>query len=696
MRTYDVAMNLNAPHSLYPRLLAPLDLGFTTLKNRVLMGSMHTGLEEGRDLTRLAAYFRERAEGEVGLMVTGGFAPNIAGWTKPFAGTLSSSRAAKRHRVVTDAVHSAGGKIALQILHTGRYAYHPLAVAPTRLKSPITPFTPFELSSSGVERQIRAFVNCARLAREAGYDGVEIMGSEGYLINQFLSKATNHRDDEWGGDYSNRMRLPLEIVQRTREATGKDFIIIYRLSMIDLVPGGSSWDEIVTLGKAVATGGASIINTGIGWHEARVPTIATSVPRAAFAWVTQKMKAEFAASGITTPLVTSNRINTPEVAEQVLSDGCADMVSMARPLLADPHFVKKARLSQVDQINTCIACNQACLDHAFKNKLASCLVNPRACHETELVYRPISAIGAKKRIAVVGAGPAGLTAATVLAERGHAVSLFDAASELGGQLNMAKQVPGKEEFHDMLRYFKKRVEVTGVDLHLGKRVAASDVKDFDEVIIATGVLPRDPKIAGQDHPKVLSYIEVLRERKPVGKRVAIVGAGGIGFDVAEFLVTDGHSTTTNLKEWQAEWGVTDPAAAAGGLSPEGAKAEPPARQITLLQRKEGKLGEGLGKTTGWIHRTALKMKQVRMVGGVNYERIGDEGLMVSDGEKRENPRWIEADTIVLCAGQLPLRALADDLQALGKTAHVIGGAKEAGELDAKRAIDQAARLAASL
>jgi 2,4-dienoyl-CoA reductase (NADPH2) len=693
------AMNSNTAspaHALYPRLLAPLDLGFTTLKNRVLMGSMHTGLEEGRDLSRLAAYFRERAEGEVGLMVTGGFAPNIAGWTKPFAGTLSTSRAAKRHRVVTDAVHEAGGKIALQILHTGRYAYHPLAVAPTRLKSPITPFTPFELSSGGVERQIRAFVNCAAKAREAGYDGVEIMGSEGYLINQFLSKATNQRDDEWGGDYSNRMRLPLEIVQRTREAVGKDFIIIYRLSMIDLVPGGSSWDEIVTLGKAVAQGGASIINTGIGWHEARVPTIATSVPRAAFAWVTQKMKAEFAASGITTPLVTSNRINTPEVAEQVLSDGCADMVSMARPLLADAHFVKKARLAQSDQINTCIACNQACLDHAFKNKLASCLVNPRACHETELVYRPISANGAKKRVAVVGAGPAGLTAATVLAERGHAVSLFDAASEIGGQLNMAKQVPGKEEFHEMLRYFKRRVEVTGVDLQLGKKVAASDLKDFDEVIIATGVLPRDPKIAGQDHAKVLSYIEVLREKKPVGKRVAIIGAGGIGFDVAEFLVTDGHSTTTNLPEWQAEWGVTDPAAVPGGLAAAGPQVEPPARQITLLQRKEGKLGENLGKTTGWIHRTALKMKQVRMVGGVNYERIGDEGLMVSDGEKRENQRWIEADTIVLCAGQLPLRTLADELQAMGKTAHVIGGAKEAGELDAKRAIDQAARLAASL
>jgi 2,4-dienoyl-CoA reductase (NADPH2) len=690
------AMNTStasSSHALYPRLLSPLDLGFTTLKNRVLMGSMHTGLEDGRDLSRLAAYFRERAEGEVGLMVTGGFAPNIAGWTKPFAGTLSSSRSAKRHKLVTDAVHEAGGKIALQILHTGRYAYHPLAVAPSRIKAPISPFTPFELSSSGVERQIKAFVNCAQKAREADYDGVEIMGSEGYFINQFLSKATNQREDEWGGDYSNRMRLPVEIVQRTREAVGKDFIIIYRLSMIDLVPGGSSWDEIVTLGKAVATGGASIINTGIGWHEARVPTIATSVPRAAFAWVTQKMKQEFASQGITTPLVTSNRINTPEVAEQVLAEGCADMVSMARPLLADPHFVKKARLQQADQINTCIACNQACLDHVFKNKLSSCLVNPRACHETELVYRPTSA---KKRIAVVGAGPAGLTAATVLAERGHAVSLFDAASEIGGQLNMAKQIPGKEEFHEMLRYFKRRVEVTGVDLRLGQSVAASDVRDFDEVIIATGVLPRDPKIPGQEHPKVLSYIDVLRGKKPVGQRVAIIGAGGIGFDVAEYLVTGGHSTTTNLKEWQAEWGVTDPAAAPGGLAASGPQLEPPARQITLLQRKEGKLGENLGKTTGWIHRTALKMRQVRMVGSVNYERIGDEGLLVSEGEKRENQRWIEADTIVLCAGQLPLHSLADELQTLGITAHVIGGAKEAGELDAKRAIDQAARLAARL
>ena len=681
---------------MYPHLLAPLDLGFTRIKNRVLMGSMHTGLEDGRDLSRLAAYFRERAEGDVGLIVTGGFAPNIVGWAKPFAGMMSTSGAARRHRVVTQAVHAAGGKIALQILHTGRYAFHPLAVAPSRLKAPISPFTPFELSSRGVERQIRAFVNCAVKAREAGYDGVEIMGSEGYLINQFLSRQTNQRSDEWGGDYSQRMRLPLEIVARTREAVGPDFILIYRLSMIDLVPGGSSWDEVVTLGKAVARGGATLINTGIGWHEARVPTIATSVPRAAFAWVTQKMRAEFAAAGIHTPLVASNRINTPEVAEQLLADGFADMVSMARPLLADPHFVKKAAAGQADQINTCIACNQACLDHIFKNRLTSCLVNPRACHETELVYRPIASAAARQRFAVVGAGPAGLTAATVLAERGHEVHLFDAASELGGQLNMAKVVPGKEEFHEMLRYLRRQVEVTGVQLHLGQRVQAPDLQGYDQVIIATGVVPRNPGIPGQDHPKVLSYIDVLRHRKPVGPRVAVIGAGGIGFDVAEFLVSEGHSTTTDLPAWQAEWGVTDPALAVGGLNPAGPQATPPGRQVTLLQRKAGKLGEGLGKTTGWIHRTALKMKRVTMIGGVNYERISDEGLLVSDGEKRENLRWIACDTVVLCAGQLPLRELADALIAQGQQVHLIGGAHEAGELDAKRAIDQAARLAAAL
>ena len=683
-------MTMTSP---YPHLLAPLDLGFTTLKNRVLMGSMHTGLEDGRDLSKLAAYFRERAEGDVGLIVTGGFAPNMAGWVKPFAGTMSTSGAARRHQVVTRAVHEAGGKIAMQILHTGRYAYHPLAVAPSRIQSPISMFKPFALSASGVERQIRAFVNCAIKAREAGYDGVEIMGSEGYFINQFLAKHTNQRTDQWGGDYSNRMRLPVEIVERTRKAVGKDFIIIYRLSMIDLVPDGSTWDEVVMLGKAIANGGANILNTGIGWHEARVPTIATSVPRRAFAWVTQKMKAELMAAGLNVPLVTSNRINTPEVAEAVLAEGCADMVSMARPLLADPFFVKKASQGKADEINTCIACNQACLDHIFRNKLTSCLVNPRACHETELVYRPTPN---KRRMAVVGAGPAGLTAATLLAERGHHVDLFDAAAEIGGQLNMAKQVPGKEEFHEMLRYFDKRVALTGVNLRLHTRVDAADLQGYDEVIVATGVNPRDPKIPGQDHPKVLSYIDVLRHKKPVGRKVAVIGAGGIGFDVAEYLVLDGHSTTLDLAAWQAEWGVTDPALSPGGLSNAKPQVTPPARDVVLLQRKKGKLGGGLGKTTGWIHRTTLKMKNVEMVGGVNYERIGDEGLLVSYGEDRKDPTWIPCDNVVLCAGQVPLRSLADALQAAGKTPHVIGGAFEAGELDAKKAIDQAARLAASL
>ena len=681
------------PHPHYPHLLRPLDLGFTTLKNRVLMGSMHTGLEDGRDLSRLAAYFRERAQGGVGLMVTGGFAPNIVGWTKPFAGTLSASGAARRHQVVTQAVHEAGGKIALQILHTGRYGYHPLAVAPSRLKSPISPFTPFALTARGVERQIRAFVNCAAMAREAGYDGVEIMGSEGYLINQFLSLATNQRSDAWGGDYSHRMRLPLEIVARTREAVGADFIIIYRLSMIDLVSGGSSWDEVVQLGAAVARGGASMVNTGIGWHEARIPTIATSVPRAAFAWVTQKMKLAFAAAGIDTPLVASNRINTPEVAEQLLADGAADMVSMARPLLADADFVAKAARGQADLINTCIACNQACLDHVFQNRISSCLVNPRACRETELVYRPTAVV---RRVAVVGAGPAGLTAATLLAERGHKVVLFDAAHEIGGQLNMARQVPGKEEFDEMLRYFRRRVETTGVDLRLGATVTATDLSGFDEVIVATGVLPRDPKIPGQAHPKVLSYIDVLRSHRNVGQRVLIIGAGGIGFDVAEYLAHSGTSTTLNLAAWQAEWGVADPALAVGGLSTAPRQVSPPARQVTLLQRKPGKLGAGLGKTTGWIHRSTLKHRGVEMIGGVNYEAIGDQGLLVTHGERREDPTWMACDTVVLCAGQVPHRPLADVLAAQGRQVHIIGGALEAGELDAKRAIEQAAQLAARI
>jgi 2,4-dienoyl-CoA reductase (NADPH2) len=681
--------------SAYPHLLAPLDLGFTTLPNRVLMGSMHTGLEDGRKhFPAMAAFFAERARGGVGLMVTGGFAPNIEGWAKPFAGTLATHAAARRHKLVTDAVHAEGGRIALQILHTGRYGYHPLCVAPSRIQSPISPFTPRELSARGIERQIRAFVRCATLAREAGYDGVEVMGSEGYFINQFLVTHTNRRNDDWGGAYENRMRLPVEIVQRVREAVGRDFILIYRLSMLDLIPDGSSWPEVVTLAKAVTAAGATIINTGIGWHEARIPTIATSVPRGAFAWVTKKMRAELHAAGVTIPLVTSNRINMPEVGEQILADGCADMVSLARPLLADADFVAKAKAGRGADINTCIACNQACLDHTFQLKIASCLVNPRAGHETELVLRRAPA---KKRYAVVGAGPAGLATATTLAERGHEVQLYEAAAQLGGQFNMAKRIPGKEEFHETLRYFARRLEATGVVLHLATRADAATLaaQKFDAVLLATGVSARDPKIPGQHGPNVLSYIDVLLHGKPVGERVAIVGAGGIGFDVAEFLVTaDGHSPTLNLKEWLAEWGVADPAEVRGGV----VRAQPaaPARKVTLLQRKAGKLGKGLGKTTGWIHRAALQMKQVEMIGGVNYERITPQGLFVTYGEKRQDGQLIECDTVVLCAGQEPLRELEAPLRAAGVAVHLVGGAHEASELDAKRAIDQGTRLALTL
>ena len=671
----------------YPHLLAPLDLGFTTLKNRVLMGSMHTGLEDGNKHDRLAAYFAERARGDVGLIVTGGYAPNRAGWVKPFAGKLTTRGEAAKHSQVTKAVHDEGGKIAMQILHAGRYAYHPISVAPSRVRSPITPFTPRELSTSGVEKQIRDFVRCAELAREAGYDGVEIMGSEGYFINEFLVTHTNQRTDKWGGDFSQRMRFPVEIVERTREAVGKDFIIIYRLSMIDLIPDGSSWEETVMLAKAIENAGATIINTGIGWHEARVPTIATSVPRGAFTWVTKKMKQE-----VTIPLVTSNRINLPSTAEQILADGCGDMVSMARPLLADPEFVQKAREDRADEINVCIACNQACLDHTFANKMTTCLVNPRACYETELNYIKTKA---SRRFAVVGSGPAGISAALVLAERGHEVDLYEAAAEIGGQLNMAKVIPGKEEFHEMLNYFKRQIELLEVRVHLNEHVTAATLasKNYNEVIVATGVTPRDPKIEGQDHPKVLSYIDVLRHRAPVGKRVAIIGAGGIGFDVAEFLLHDGHSPTLDLDAWLAEWGVVDPSEARGGLATERKRPEP-AREITLLQRKAGKHGAKLGKTTGWIHRAVLKMNNVQMMAGVNYERIGDEGLLISYGDKRENPTWLDVDNIVMCAGQVPLRELEEPLQAAGIKIHVIGGADVASELDAKRAINQGSRLAA--
>jgi 2,4-dienoyl-CoA reductase (NADPH2) len=686
--------------SPYPHLLAPLDLGFTTLANRVLMGSMHTGLEDGRKhFPAMAAFYAERARGGVGLIVTGGFAPNIEGWAKPFAGTLASHAAARRHHAVTDAVHAEGGKIALQILHTGRYAYHPLAVAPSRIQSPISPFTPRELSERGIERQIRAFVRCATLAREAGYDGVEVMGSEGYFINQFLVAHTNHRTDHWGGDYANRMRLAIEIVSRVREAVGPDFILIYRISLIDLLPDGSSWTEVIELAKAITAAGATILNSGIGWHEARVPTIATSVPRAAFAGITKRLRDDLRAAGLTIPVVTSNRINTPEVAERVLADACADMVSLARPFLADAEFVNKAAENRADEINTCIACNQACLDHTFQNKLSTCLVNPRAGYETTLLIRITPA---KKRFAVVGAGPAGLAAATTLAERGHEVDLYDAAAEIGGQFNLARRIPGKEEFSETLRYFRRRIERTGVRLHLELRVTAEQLigARHDAVLLATGVTPRDPRIPGQDSPGVMSYIDAILGRQPVGARVALVGAGGIGFDVAELLVHDSaHPTPTlDLAAWQREWGVADPAEVRGGVRR--AAPAPPARQVTLLQRKTGKPGASLGKTTGWIHRAALKMKNVEMIAGVNYERIGAHqgalGLFITYGEDRRDGSVIECDSVVLCAGQEPLRELQAPLAAAGMAVHLIGGANEARELDAKRAIDQGVRLAASL
>ncbi|WP_171229933.1 NADPH-dependent 2,4-dienoyl-CoA reductase [Ruegeria sp. HKCCA4008] len=672
--------------TVYPNMLAPLDLGFTTLKNRVLMGSMHTGLEETGDWNRVAEFYAARARGGVALMVTGGIGPNLEGSVLPGAAMMTSDKDVANHSVVTDRVHQAGGKIAMQILHAGRYAYGPKCVAPSPVKSPISPFPPNELDEDGIEKQISDIVNAAVLAQKAGYDGVEIMGSEGYFINQFLVTHTNKRTDRWGGSYENRMRLPLEIVRRTRAAVGTDFIIIYRLSMIDLVPNGSTFEEVVQLAQRIEEAGATIINTGIGWHEARIPTIATSVPRRAFAWVTKKLMGKV---GI--PVITSNRINTPEVAEQVLAEGCADMVSLARPMLADADFVAKAMAGNAARIAPCIACNQACLDHTFSGKLTSCLVNPRACHETELV---IEKAATPKRVAIVGAGPAGLSTAMTAAERGHDVTVFDKADEIGGQLNMAKQVPGKEEFWGLVDWYRTMLNDLGVKVELGRKVGADDLVGFDEVVIATGVNPRDPKIPGEDRDNVVNYIDVLRDKAPVGKSVAVIGAGGIGFDVSEYLLEEGHSPTTDLPLWMKEWGVADPEQHRAGLAPQGPQPEAPKRQVTLLQRKKQAHGKGLGKTTGWIHRAALKMKDVNFVGGVNYERIDDEGLHVSFGEERADPTVIKADTIVLCAGQVPERSLADALIERGITPHVIGGADVAAELDAKRAINQGTRLAA--
>ena len=672
----------------YPHLLAPLDLGFTTLKNRLLMGSMHTGLEETGDWNRVAEFYAERARGDVALMVTGGIGPNLEGSVLPGAAMMVSEQDIENHRVVTDRVHEAGGKIAMQILHAGRYSYGPKCVAPSPVKSPISPFPPNELDEDGIEKQIADIVEAARKAKLAGYDGVEIMGSEGYFLNQFLVTHTNKRTDRWGGSYENRMRLPLEVVRRTREATGTDFIIIYRLSMIDLVPDGSTFEEVVQLAQEIEKAGATIINTGIGWHEARIPTIATSVPRAAFAWVTKKLMGKV---GI--PVITSNRINTPEVAEEVLSTGCADMVSLARPMLADAYFVAKAARGEASHIAPCIACNQACLDHTFGGKLTSCLVNPRACHETELPIEPATDI---KTLAVVGSGPAGLSTAITAAERGHKVTLFDQSDEIGGQLNMAKQIPGKEEFWGLVDWYRAMVTDLGIEVKLNTTATPDMLAGFNEVVIATGVLPRDPEIPGQDGPNVVNYIDVLRGKAKVGHKVAVIGAGGIGFDVSEFLAHEGTSPTVDLPLWMKEWGVTDPAEHRSGLAPEGPQPEEPAREITLLQRKKTKHGKGLGKTTGWIHRAALKMKDVNFVGGVNYEKIDASGLHVSFGEARENPTVIEADTIVLCAGQVSERSLADALESQGTKVHVIGGADVAAELDAKRAINQGTRLAAVL
>ncbi|WP_432112586.1 FAD-dependent oxidoreductase [Streptomyces sp. YPW6] len=670
--------------SPYPTLLSPLDLGFTTLPNRVLMGSMHIGLEEAeRGFERMAAFYAERARGGVGLMVTGGIAPSERACSFPGGAKMTTEAEAEQHREITSAVHDAGGRIAMQILHFGRYAHHPDLVAPSAIQAPISGFVPNALTDEQVEETVEEFVRAAELARSAGYDGVEIMGSEGYLINEFIVSATNHRTDRWGGGYENRIRFPVEIVRRVRERVGDDFILIYRLSMLDLVPGGSTLDEVVTLAREIEAAGATIINTGIGWHEARIPTIATSVPRGAFSWVTEKVR-----GAVSVPLVTSNRINTPEVAEEILASGRADMVSMARPFLADPEFVAKAAAGRPDAINTCIGCNQACLDHIFSLKITSCLVNPRACHETELVIGPTRS---RKRVAVVGAGPAGLACSVTAAERGHAVTLFDTADEIGGQLNVARRVPGKEEFDETLRYFRTRLAELDVEVRLSTRADTAALAGFDEIVLATGVEPRTPAIPGTDHPNVVSYLDVLRDEAPVGDRVAIIGAGGIGFDVAEFLTDGGDAASLDADTFFRQWGVDTAYAERGGLRAPERPTSP--RRVHLVQRRTTKVGAGLGKTTGWIHRTELRHRGVEMIAGASYDRIDDEGLHLTvDGERRV----LAVDTVVLCAGQEPRRELYEELSGGTVPVHLIGGADVAAELDAKRAIRQGTELAATL
>ncbi|MGL5741447.1 MAG: FAD-dependent oxidoreductase [Legionella sp.] len=663
----------------FKALFQPLDLGFTQLKNRLLMGSMHTGLEEDKEsLNRLAQFYRERALGGVGLITTGGFAPDRAGRLASFAAKLTNSKEQHRHELITHTVHEAGGKIILQALHAGRYGYHPFIVAPSGIKSPISPFKPWVMSQYRIKKTIRHFARCARLAQMAGYDGVEIMGSEGYLLNQFIVTHTNQRQDEWGGSYTNRIRFPIEVVRSVREAVGEHFIIIFRLSMLDLIADGSSWEEIVILAKAIEEAGATLINTGIGWHEARIPTISTMVPAAAFTHLTQHLKPE-----VKIPVITSNRINTPELANELIESGVADMVSMARPFLADPLFAEKAKLGESKAINVCIACNQACLDRVFVNKTASCMVNPRACNETELIYEVTAE---PKSIAVVGSGPAGLAFSAVAAERGHNVTLFEKSNQIGGQFNLAKKIPGKEIFQHTLDYFNYQLEKFKVTIHLNTEATVARLQDFDEVILASGIKPRVPEIQGIDHHKVASYIDVITGRKEVGQRVAIIGAGGIGFDVAEFLT---HEHQASKEHFYNEWGIDVYGKHRGGIkTPE---VTPSPREVYLLQRKKEKMGKRLGKTTGWIHRSSLKHKNVKMISGVSYDAIDDEGLHVHLNEK---PQVLAVDTVVICAGQQELADLYVHLKEAGRSVHLVGGAYKALELDARHAIDQACRLAA--